>query len=195
VKSFLAKAAGLALAALVWGGFLQAQSFESAHWKAQIETAGSKTEAEIWKKGNRMRTRVQLMGTTWNTIFKEGDSRYHWQEGKTTGIRTPLGDAWSMSYVNKVDEVRAKGKKIGNETVDGHSCEIYESSASDQEYGGVGKHTYWLAKDLKNFPVKIVMETGGVKKIILNRKVDLSDTIPDSFLIPPSGVKFQDNPR
>ena len=112
------------------------------------------------------------------------------------GVPMLLGGE-SMAYLNKnkIDELRAKGKKIGNETVDGHSCEIFEYSESGQERGASWKRTFWLAKDLKNFAVKVVTETGGTKTTMLNHDVDLSATVPDSFLIPPDGVKFQDSPR
>jgi hypothetical protein len=197
----LSRTAGLAAAALVSGGLLAAQplGIGSVHWKSKTEMTGGQqgdmtTESEMWTKDKKLRMKTSVMGMNMNVV-KSGDVLYQWQEGQTTGMRIPHGGGQSMSYVNKVDEVRSKGKKIGNEKVDGHSCEIFEFSASDQEHGGIGKHTYWLAKDLKNFPVKIVMETGGMKRTILNHEVDLSDTIPDSFLIPPKGVKFQDNPR
>ena len=199
MKSLLSKAAGLALAGLVCGGVLRAQAFESVHWKATTEMSGGpqgdmKTESEIWMKDKKMRARTQAMGMNMNVV-KAGDTIYQWQEGQTTGMKLPANlrrGGQSMDYVNKMADVRAKGKKIGAETVDGHSCEIFEYNESSQERGGTTKQTYWLARDLKNFPVKVVTETGGMKMTTLNHDVDLGASVPDSLLTPPDGVKFQD---
>jgi len=200
VKSLLSKAAGLALAALVCVGVLQAQSFESAHWKATTEMSGGpqgdmKTESEVWMKDKKMRAKTQAMGMNMNVV-KAGDSIYQWQEGQTTGMKLPANmrrrGGQSLDYVNKMADVRAKGKKIGAETVDGHSCEVFENNESSQERGGTTKQTYWLARDLKDFPVKVVTETGGMKLTTLNHDVELNAAVPDSLLTPPDSVKFQD---
>jgi hypothetical protein len=200
VKSLFLKSAGLALAALVCGGILQAQPFGSVHWKATTEMTGGPqgdmtTESEIWLKDTKMRAKTQAMGMNMNVV-KSGDFIYQWQEGQTAGMKIPTSlrrrGGQSMDYVNKMAEVRAKGKKIGAETVDGHSCEIFEYEDASQAPGGAMKQTYWLAKDLKNFPVKVVSETGGMKMTTLNRNVEIGARVPESLLTPPDGVKFQD---
>jgi hypothetical protein len=200
VKSRLSKAAGLFLAALVCGGALQGQAFGSVHWKSSTEMTGGqqgdmKTESEIWMKDKKLRSRTQAMGMNMNLV-KAGDFIYQWQEGQTTGMKIPATlrrrGGQSIDYVNKMDDVRAKGKKIGEETVDGHPSEIFEYNESNPERGTPSKQTYWLARDLKNFPVKVVTETGGMKIVTANHDVDLSASVPDSLLTPPDGVKFQD---
>jgi hypothetical protein len=98
----------------------------------------------------------------------------------------------SMDYVNKMADVRAKGKKIGTETVDGHPCEIFEYNEAGQERGGATKQTYWLARDLKDFPIKFVTENGGMKMTTVNHGVELGAKVPDSLLTVPDGVTFQD---
>ena len=200
MKSLLSKAVGLALAALVCGGILQAQSFESAHWKVTTEMSGGpqgdmKAESEVWMKDKKMRAKTQAMGMNMNVV-KVGDSIYQWQEGQTTGMKLPANmrrrGGQSLDYVNKMADVRAKGKKIAAETVDGHSCEVFEYNESSQERGGTTKQTYWLARDLKDFPVKVVTETGGMTLTTSNHDVELNAAVPDSLLVPPDGVKFQD---
>ena len=154
-----------------------------------------KTESEIWMKDKKMRAKTQAMGMNMNMV-KSGDFIYQWQEGQTTGMKIPANmnrrGGQSIDYVNKMDEVRAKGKKIGSETVDGHACDIYEQNETSQERGGATKQTFWLAKDLKNFPVKVVTETQGRKRTTWNRDVDLSASVADSLVTPPDAVKFQD---
>ena len=200
MKSLLSKTAGLLLAALACGGALQAQAFESAHWKSTTEMSGGpqgdmKSESEVWMKDKKMRAKTQVMGMNMNVV-KAGDFIYQWPEGQTSGMKIPAGlrrrGGQSMDYVNKMAEVRAKGKKIGAETVDGHACEIFEYNEPSPERGGTAKQTYWLAKDLKDFPVKVVTENGGMKMSTLNHDVELGARVPDSLLTPPEDVKFQD---
>jgi len=200
VKSRLSKAAGLYLAALVCGGALQAQPLGSAHWKSSTEMTGGpqgdmKTESEIWMKDKKMRAKTQAMGMNMNLV-KSGDSIFEWQEGQTTGMKLPANlnrrGGQSIDYVNKMDEVRAKGKKIGNETVDGHSCEIYEYTDPNLDRGAASKQTFWLAKDLKNFPVKVVTETSGMKMTTVNHDIELGASVAESLVTPPDNVKFQD---
>jgi hypothetical protein len=198
VKSLSSKAAGLVLAALACGAFLQAQAFESAHWKATTEMTGGprgdmKSESEVWKKGEKMRAKTQIMGMNMNVV-KSGDFIYQWPEGQTSGMKIPANrrGGQSMDYVNKMADVRAKGKKIGAETVGGHPCEIFEYNESGQERGGTTKQTYWLAKDLKDFPIKVVTENGGMRMSTVNHDVELGAKVPDSMLTLPEGVTFQD---
>jgi hypothetical protein len=200
VKSLLSKAAGLLLAVLACGGALQAQAFESAHWKSSTEMSGGpqgdmKSESEVWMKDKKMRAKTQVMGMNMNVV-KSGDFIYQWPEGQTSGMKIPVTmrrrGGQTMDYVNKMADVRAKGKKIGAESVGGHACEIFEYDEETPERGGTTKQTYWLAKDLKDFPVKVVTENGGMKMSTLNHDVELGAAVPDSLLTPPDGVKFQD---
>ena len=199
MKSFLSKAAGLVLAALASGAVLRAQAFELAHWKATTEMSGGprgdmKSESEVWKKGEKMRAKTQIMGMNMNVV-KSGDFIYQWPEGLTSGMKIPAGmnrrGGQSMDYVDKMADVRAKGKKIGTETVDGHPCEIFEYNEAAQERGGTTKQTYWLARDLKDFPIKVVTENGGMKMSTVNHDVELGAKVPDSLLTVPEGVTFQ----
>src|SRR6266511_3222443 len=128
VKSRSWKAAAAGLAALVLGGVLYAQGFSSAHWKSKSEMSGGPqgdmtTESELWQKEKKLRIKTKAMGMNMNVV-KSGDFVYQWQEGETSGMKMSTamrrrGGA-STDYVEKVEEVRAKGKKVGTETVDGH---------------------------------------------------------------------------
>ena len=200
MKSLLSKAAGLVLAALACGAVLQAQAFESAHWKATTEMSGGprgdmKSESEVWMKDKKMRAKTQVMGMNMNVV-KSGDFIYQWPEGQTAGMKIPANTSrrggQSMDYVNKMADVRAKGKKIGTETVEGHSCDVFEYNESGEQRGGTTKQTYWLARDLKDFPIKVVTENGGMKMSTVNHDVELNAKVPDSLLAVPEGVSFQD---
>jgi hypothetical protein len=198
VKLRLSKTAGLAAAALVCGGMLAAQPIGSAHWKSKTEIVGGPqgdmtTESEMWTKDKKLRMNTTVMGMNMN-IIKSGDVMYQWQEGQTGGMKMSASmhrrGGPSADYVGKIDEIRAKGKKIGTETIAGHECDIYEYSEAAGERPG--KQTYWLARDVRNFPIRIVSETGGMKITTLNSDIDLKASVPDSMLEPPADVKFQD---
>ena len=119
MKSRFLTVAGLALAAAAFCGPLAAQSFPSAHWKSKVRMEGGPqgdmtTDSEIWMKDKSMRMKTLAMGMNVN-IIKSGDFMYQWQEGQTTGMKMPanMRRGGGSDYVNKIDEVRAKGKKIG----------------------------------------------------------------------------------
>ena len=198
MKSRLSRTAGLAAAALVCGGILAAQPIGSAHWKSKTEIVGGPqgdrtTESEMWMKDKKLRMKTAVMGMNMNVV-KSGDVMYQWQEGQTSGMKMSASmrrrGGPSADYVGKIDEIRAKGKKIGTETVAGHECDIYEYSETAGERSV--KQTYWLARDMRNFPIKVVNETGGMKITTLNSDIDFKASVPDSMLEPPADVKFQD---
>ena len=194
MKSRSWTAAGLALAALALAGTLRAEGIGSAHWKSKMQMAGGPqgdmtTDSEVWMKDKAMRMKMTMMGMNMEVI-KSGDFVYQWQEGQTNGMKMPAnmrrrGGA-QTDYVSKIDDVRTKGKKIGSETVGGHVCEIYQYNESDL------KQTYWLAHDLKNFPVKVVTETGSMKATTVNSDIELGVSVPDAMVTPPKDVQFQD---
>jgi hypothetical protein len=198
VKLRLSKTAGLAAAALVFAGVLAAQPLGSVHWKSKTEIVGGPqgdrtTESEMWMKDKKLRMKTTVMGMNMN-IVKSGDILYQWQEGQTSGMKMSASmrrrGGPSADYVGKIDEIRARGKKIGTETVAGHECDIYEYSEATGERPG--KQAYWLARDMKNFPIKVVNEIGGMKITTSNSDIDLKASVPDAMLEPPADVKFQD---
>ncbi len=191
-----------AVASLVLGiclaGPLLAQAFGSAHWKSKGEIEGGPqgsmtTESELWMKDKRVRIKTTTMGMKMNVV-KSGDFVYQWQEGQTTGMKMSANGRQrgaSADYVNRIEEVRAKGKKIGTETVNGHACDIYEYTETS-ERGRTAKQTYWLARDLKNFPVKLVADVGDAKITTVNSDIDLGASVSNAMVTPPDDVKFQD---
>jgi len=152
------------------------------------------TESELWMKEKRARIKTKAMGMNMNVV-KSGDFVYQWQEGETNGMKMSTnmrrrGGA-SMDYVEKMEEVRAKGTKVGTETVDGHACDVYEYTEAAGERGPV-KQKYWLARDLKNFPVTVVSETRAMKITTTNSDIEIGASVPDAMVTPPENVKFQD---
>ncbi len=203
MKSRSLKSAGLALVALAagtcLGGRLEAQAFGSAHWKTKSEIGGEAKEAmasesEVWMKGKSLRIVTTAMGMKTNVV-KSGDFMYQWQDGQTTGIKMPTSGRRpgnpTGDYVNRIEEVRAKGKKFGSETLAGHPCDIYEFTETSEQ-GRTTTQKYWLAKDLKNFPVKLVSDLGEAKMTTINSGIELGVSVPDSMVTPPANVTFRD---
>jgi hypothetical protein len=200
LRSF--KSACLAFATLVSGmglaGALQAQPIGSAHWKSKTQVTGGRqgdttTESEMWMKDKKMRIKTTAMGMNMNVV-KSGEYLYQWQEGQTSGMKMPADlhrrGGVSTDYVSKIEEVRTKGKKIGTETVAGHQCDIFEYTEVSGDRSV--KQTYWLARDLKNFPIKVVSETDGMKMTSINSDIDLGASVPDAMVKPPDNIKFED---
>ena len=198
----LLKRARLAIAVLAPGicltATLQAQGFGSAHWKSKGEIAGGpqgsmQTESELWMKDKKVRIKTTAMGMNVN-VLKSGDLMYQWQEGQTTGMKMSAKARQrgaSADYVNKIEEIRTKGKKIGSETVGGHACDIYEYTETPEQ-GRAVKQTFWMAKGLKNFPVKVVAEIGEAKITTVNSDIQIGASVPDALVTPPDNVKFED---
>jgi len=197
------KIPALALGAFLLAAVSGAQGVSSGHWKSKSHMEGGpqgdmNTESELWMKDKKVRIHTKVMGMEMNVV-KSGDWAYQWQEGQTSGMKMPAnmrrrGGA-SMDYLERMDEIRTKGKKVGTETVDGHECDIYEYSETPSEGSGAGralKGKYWLAKDLKNFPIKSVSETGGMTITTSNYDIDLGAHVSDAMVTPPEDVKFQD---
>jgi len=199
---------GFVVAAAVLSGFLVCAPGaaqlpgDSAHWKSVMEVEGGNQagigpmQSEIWLKSGNMRTKMQVMGMTRNTV-KTGDTMYQWAEGEKTGMKFSTavqqrpGGAGAGDYANRIDEYRTKGKKTGSEKIDGHPCDIYELTTAGRQ-GRERKETVWLATDLHNFPLKVIAESNGTKVTSRNSDVEFKAAIPESMLKPPADVTFQD---
>lgn len=152
------------------------------------------TDSELWMKDKKVRIKTKAMGMDMNVV-KSGDFVYQWKEGETSGMKMSTAmrrrGSTSMDYVEKMEDIRARGKKVGTETLDGHSCDVYDYTETAVERGPV-QQKYWLARDLKNFPIKVVSETGGMKITTTNSDIELGASVPDSLVTPPENVNFQD---
>lgn len=189
-------------AALFVAGTAPAQApADSVHWKSTVEIEGGQQsqgvgpmEAEIWLKKGSMRSKMVVMGMTRNVV-KSGDTMYQWAEGEKKGMKFNASVAKRQGpggdYANRIEEYRTKGKKAGTEKIDGHPCDIYELDVPAPEGRGRTEKV-WLATDLRNFPLKVIVEQGGMTVTSRNRDVDFSTRIPDSLLTPPPDIEFQD---
>jgi hypothetical protein len=198
-RAAAALAAGLALAAVA-----RPEAFASAHWKSKIEMEGGggggdgrggrmpmPAEYEIWMKAGKMRMKADAEGMKIN-MLRSGEDTYNWVEGQGTGMKSRSSTARrggrpTHDYVNQVDAIRARGKKVGAEKVDGHACEVWEY---EDEQGEKGK--YWLAQDLQSFPVQAVRQTPRGKVTYHNSDIQIPAPVSDDMFSLPKDVEFRD---
>ncbi len=180
----------------------------TAHWKTTVTVEGARPgdklqEAEVWRDGGRMRIEDRTPGGVPTNLVSDGGEAFVWEVGKTVGVRMAEGAARNRGrpvhdYVRRVDQIRTKGKLVGEEKVDGHACDVYAYETPQD-----GKGTYWLARDLKGFPVRVVIERSvmspyrgkpidTVKLDYRNRDVQVPARVPEELLEPPNDVQFQD---
>jgi hypothetical protein len=159
-------------------------------------------EAEVWLLGSRMRIAERGSAGETTNVLDAGARVYVWVEGRTTGVAvTPVQAARGRplhGFVRRTGEIRSRGRSKGEELVDGHPCDVFDFESRE-----VGKGTFWLARDLSDFPVKAVLE----RRIFLphsgkpasidrveyrNRDIRLGGPIPAALFEPPPGVRFED---
>lgn len=197
LRSLAAAAAGFLLAGAALG-----QWAGSAHWKSTISIEGGPNQAmpemssEIWlRKDGRMRMKSAVMGMNMNTV-KQGDTVYQWTDGQKEGMKINAQVAGrphaSGDYATRIEEYRTKGRKTGAESVDGHPCEIYELVTPGEGAQKERREKVWLATDLKNFPVKVVVESNGMTMTSRNADIDLTASVADSLVTIPTDVQFRD---
>ncbi len=161
-------------------------------------------QAEIWLAGGRMRIEDSTPGLPPTTLVVAGGTAYSWQPGQPTGTKVSAALARRSGrpphdYARRSSEIRSRGRPAGVERVDGHVCDVFEYDSFDE-----GKGRYWLARDLQDFPVRIVVDrpvaripyrATPVETVELeyrNSAVRIPAAVEDAALSPPSGVRFED---
>jgi hypothetical protein len=82
----------------------------------------------------------------------------------------------------QADQSKLKSTEIGQETVDGHPC--VKSKVTVQEAGKTQDITIWTAKDMDNFPIKLVVVEGGSVVTLLFSQVKLAVPAASRFEVP-----------
>ena len=152
-----------------------------------------------------MRLEERSGATGWTNVLDSGAEVYIWVEGEDVGVRIAAALAARgrpmHGFVRRTGEIRSRGRRIGEETVDGHSCDVYEIETRED-----GKGTYWLARDLGDFPVKAILKprvylpgTGKpieMERIVYRyRDIRRDEPIPAGKLEPPRACGSRARPR
>lgn len=202
--TFRLPATGLAL---ILAARASAEGITSAHWRTTVTVEGARPgqslqEAEVWLAGTNLRVEERTKGKPTTDVWELDGQVYVWVEGEPTGSKMAAGLALrsgrpSHAFVRQTAEIRAHGRKIGTESVDGRPCEIFEYE------GPQGKGTFWLAPKLQDFPVRAVLERNllpdyhsaaarTVKLEYRNTDVRIPAERVEAKMALPPGVQFQD---
>jgi hypothetical protein len=84
-----------------------------------------------------------------------------------------------------LEAVKMNAHEVGTETLDGHKCVKNAITITDNR-GAKHESTVWNAKDMKNFPLMIKMNEGGMAVTMRFRNVTF-DTPPEVLFNPPAG--------
>ena len=197
--------AALALALCTSPSF--AQAIPSAHWRSVVTVEGARPgqvfqDAEIWMAGANLRIEERRREAGRTEILFLGDEAYFWVEGQSVGskLATTLaarrGGA-SHEYARKIEEIRTRGKMLRSEEWDGKACEVFEYETPQE------KGTYWLARKLRGFPVRVLIERRlalpyraaaehPIRMEYRNTEVRIPAKGSEAKLALPAGVEFQD---
>lgn len=108
--------------------------------------------------------------------------------GLNSYAEMPLKD--STSAVSP-DDYKVETAELGKETIDGHNCVKNQVTVTDKDSNKT-ESTVWNAKDLKDFPIKVVTGEGSQTNTMLFKNI--STTKPESSLFePPTGYTKYDN--
>jgi len=182
----------------------------SFHWKSVVTSsearAGDKLQdAQVWFEGGRTRIEDRTAGAAaTNYLLTPEGVAYAWTPGGTSGMKMAVPIARRSGrplheYVRRLAEIRSRGKLVSTERIGGHDCDVVQFETADQEKG-----TYWMARDLRDFPLRIRIERpqmlvpyrgraiGTVKLEIRNTDVRIPSGIDRAGLSPPTSVRFDD---
>lgn len=141
-----------------------------------------KTQGKFYIKGNKVRMEADSpdeAGISMVTLY-DGKTAYIYFPAQNMAMVTPASQVEQQLPVSK-DSAELNKKIIGQETVDGRLCDIYEFN---DRKGGTYK--VWVAKDI-DFPVK--SEAGGMKTYYKNIRTNV--ILADSLFTLPQGVNVQ----
>ena len=186
-----------------------AERASTIHWKTSVTREGARPgqflqQAEIWLSDGRFRIEDRTPGMPPTDLLVLDETVYLWEIGKTTGLKMPAGLArrtgrpWH-DYARRRGEVREAGKLLRSETREGHACDVFAFEDPPETQG-----TYWLAKDLDDFPIRIEIErpeavlpfrsrpTGTVRIVYENREVRPGEKTEAARFVAPPGMTFDD---
>ena len=182
----------------------------SVHWKSAVTSSearpGDRLQvAELWIDGTRMRIEDRTPGSPpADALVTDAGVADLWHPGEKTGTRMTAGLArrsgrpWH-DYALRLDEIRARGRIVGAEKLDGRLCDVVKVDG-----GAEGIATYWLARDIRDFPLRVVIDRpvainpykgtplGRVKLDYRNTEVRIPSGLDPSRYAPPADVRFDD---
>jgi outer membrane lipoprotein-sorting protein len=137
------------------------------------------SKGKFYIKANKSRMESTTGGVR-TIILINADKAYTYIPEQNMAMAMSLSEA--KMQTPQVRDFKDIYKLVGEETVDGKLCDVYEYK--DRR---AGLTRIWIAKDIE-FPVK--SETGGVKIYYRNIRIDVS--LDDALFELPAGVQIHD---
>ncbi len=146
----------LGLILLLWAGLAQAVEF-SATMITKAE--GKEIPGKVYIKGDKMRNEIQAAGHPVINIIRP-DKKLVWiiMPQQKAYMEMPLNQKMQQKMMSLTENQKAKMKKVGSETINGYTCEKYETTMNHQ--GKSTKMYTWIATDL-GVPIKVVAADGS----------------------------------
>ena len=141
---------------LLVAGLARAAEFSAT----MVTKAGSmEIPGKTYVKGNKVRNEVQAAGLASIHILRP-DKNLMWivMPQQKAYMEMPITPEAQQKMLALTDNQKAAMKKVGTETVNGYTCDKYETTMSHQ--GKSMKVFSWVATDL-GMPIKIVSEDGS----------------------------------
>lgn len=167
-----------------------------SHFSALVLSTfnGQTTRAKFYLDGQKIRIEPQMpsssgssMGGTYEIMTQGEKAIYVVMPSRHMCMKqglSPQAEA-QMKSVQKKAEKDTTVTVLGHETVDGHPT-VVRKIVYRPKNGPATTTRIWNALDLKNVPVKEVIDTGnGTHGVILYRKISLAKPDPALFVLPP----------
>ena len=149
---------GIALGTVL---LLAASLVQAAEFTATMVTkaGGVEIPGKIYVKENKVRNEVQAGGQTSIHILRP-DKKVVWIiiPQQKAYVEMPITHTAQQKMLPLTEDQKAKMKKVGTETINGYTCDKYETTMSHQ--GKPMQVFTWVATDL-GVPIKIVSEDGS----------------------------------
>jgi len=165
------------LASLI--GVCVAAGFSSIQYDMVYEQPGmGNPSGKVYIKGTKSRIEMDQAGNKSVTLF-DGEKAFMYLPAQNMAIMIPVDQV--KQQVPEVRDYKADCQLLGEESIDGRPCGIYQCSK------GGAPVKMWIDKTI-DFPLKTVASgmTMSCKNIVVNAPLD------DSLFELPAGIKVQD---
>jgi hypothetical protein len=152
---------------------------------SRAEPGEGTSQGHIYRSGDRMRMEEPGGGAYFITDLNTGET-YGIAEVGCIHDDHPYIRAIPFHIAGKTDATVTR-VSAGNETVEGHSCQVEEITVSSPMLANPQKMRLWEAQDLQGFPIKIeFVLSGGRGPVIRYKNVVFGPPDPTLFLHPKS---------
>jgi hypothetical protein len=166
---------------LLWAGLTQAAEFSAT---MITKAGGHEIPGKVYVKGDKMRNEIQAAGHPMVNIMRS-DKKVVWliMPQQKAYMEMPITADTQQKMMSLTEKQKAKMQKVGTETIDGYTCDKYETTMDHQ--GKSMKVYTWIATDL-GVPIKIVSEDGSFS---MEYKDIKTGGVADSLFEAPQGYQ------